>query len=44
VDSNRWNGDLMAVLQYFNNDVQVPDEPSDAEKLARLWESHKELH
>jgi GH25 family lysozyme M1 (1,4-beta-N-acetylmuramidase) len=44
VDSNRWNGDLMAVLQYFNNDVQVPDEPSDAEKLARLWDAHEELH
>jgi hypothetical protein len=44
VDSNRWNGDLMSVLQYFNNDVQVPDEPSDAEKLARLWDAHEELH
>lgn len=44
VDSNRWNGDLMSLLQYFNNDVQVPDEPSDAEKLARLWEHHPEVH
>lgn len=44
VDSNRWNGDLMSLLQYFNNDVQVPDEPSDAEKLAKLWDAHPEVH
>jgi hypothetical protein len=31
--------------KYFGlDDVQVPDEPSDAEKLARLWDAHEELH
>ena len=44
VDSNRWNGDLMTMLEYFNRDVVVPTEPSDAEKLARLWAIHPEVH
>jgi lysozyme len=45
VDGNYFAGDSYAMRKYFGlDDVVVPDEPSDAEKLARLWEAHEELH
>jgi lysozyme len=38
VDSNRWNGDVHSVLDYFGYGEVEPDVPmSDSEKLDTLW-------
>ncbi len=45
MDYNRWNGSVIDVLKYFNHDEpEQPVEPSDTEKLNKLWNAHKELH
>lgn len=49
MDYNRWNGGREDVLSYFGYDemadpTPAPVEPTDAEKLQRLWDAHPELH
>jgi len=43
VDSNRWNGDVHAVLDYFGHGEVEPEVPlSDKEKLDTLWAWYEE--
>ena len=42
-DTDRWVGP-MSVAQFFGAVVPPPAEPSDAVKLAKLWNAHVELH
>lgn len=45
VDGNYFAGTVEDMRKYFGvGDVAEPTEPSDAEKLAKLWEAHTELH
>jgi GH25 family lysozyme M1 (1,4-beta-N-acetylmuramidase) len=45
VDSNRWNGDVHSVLDYFGFGEVEPDVPmSDSEKLDTLWAWYLESH
>jgi len=45
VDSNRWNGDVHSVLDYFGFGEVEPDVPmSDSEKLNTLWAWYEESH
>lgn len=44
VDANYFAGSEADMRAYFGVGQVVPDEPSDAEKLAKLWDAHEELH
>jgi GH25 family lysozyme M1 (1,4-beta-N-acetylmuramidase) len=47
VDSNRWNGDVMDVWEYFGYTENNPPTGiglSLEEKVERLWQAHGELH
>ena len=47
IDLNYFNGDLAALKKRYGIGCATqpaPIEPSDAEKLARLWQAHPELH
>lgn len=42
-DTDRWVGP-MSIAQFFGAVAPPPIEPTDAEKLAKLWSAHPEIH
>lgn len=44
IDCSRYNGTEADWYAQFETTQPAPIEPSDAEKLARLWQAHPELH
>jgi lysozyme len=44
IDMNRFNGSEAELYAYAGATPPEPQEPTDAEKLRRLWEAHPDLH